>query len=70
MNNPQKKDLFPRLPKTCCRVVGMNDKGLAFCSAPALYWYQHNEDICSYCEEHNYVCGEQILRPAKNKRKK
>ena len=31
-----------------------------WCRAPAAHWYEHNMDICSYCEEHNYACGRKI----------
>ncbi len=47
------------LPTTCCSNIG--DSVFKSCDKPALYWYKHNDDICSYCEEHNYQCGEQIL---------
>lgn len=30
------------------------------CDKPATHWYLHNNDICSYCDEHNYICGEDL----------
>ncbi len=44
------------IPTDCCKVVGYQPK-LQYCHRPAQYWYDHNGDICSYCEDHNYQCG-------------
>lgn len=46
----------------CCRNVGV--KKLVYCDKPATHWYLHNDDVCSYCDEHNYQCGEKIDNPA------
>jgi hypothetical protein len=43
----------------CCKNVGV-DKFQA-CGKPAKTFYKHDEDICSYCEEHDYCCGEPII---------
>ncbi len=50
------------LPMSCCKVVegDPDDKGIQVCGKLACHWYMHNGDICSYCEEHNYACGEKI----------
>ncbi len=48
------------MPATCCMNVG--DTGFVPCDAPAVVWYSHNEDVCSYCEKHDYACGELIER--------
>lgn len=51
-----------KLPKTCCSVTGKDQNdNIIFCDELAKHWYIHNNDICSYCEEHNYVCGEEII---------
>lgn len=52
-------EAYQELPKTCCMNIA---KGGPFqaCDKPAVYWYKHNEDICSFCIEHNYQCGEPI----------
>jgi hypothetical protein len=53
------------LPKTCCKAI--YDSGTKYpcpCDKPATRWYLHNEDICSFCEEHNYVCGIPIAEGA------
>ena len=42
----------------CCKNVG-SDK-FEPCNRKAKTFYKHGEDICSYCEEHDYCCGEQI----------
>lgn len=47
------------LPKTCCMNVA-KDNSFQACDKPAVYWYKHNEDICSFCIDHNYQCGEPI----------
>ena len=33
---------------------------LQLCGKPAKTFYQHNDDICCYCEEHDYCCGTPI----------
>jgi len=43
---------------TCCKNIGTN--GIKFCNKPAKHWYLHEDNICSYCEGHNYVCGTKI----------
>lgn len=30
------------------------------CGQPAKYLYNHNAEICAYCDTHNYQCGEKI----------
>ena len=48
-------------PTTCCSNISNSDyEGFQSCDETAMYFYLHNEDICSYCEKHNYVCGEQL----------
>jgi len=47
-----------QLPSKCCMNVGR--EGFVSCDKPAAYWYRHNEDICSYCGEHDYQCGTPI----------
>jgi len=44
-------------PTTCCKNVGGHYE---ICDEVACHFYLHNEDVCSYCEEHNYVCGEEL----------
>ncbi len=46
------------LPETCCKNVGAQN--FIACNKPATHWYQHNQDICSYCDEHDYQCGTPI----------
>lgn len=46
------------LPQECCRNIG--NGRLVYCDRPATHWYLHNDDICSYCDEHDYQCGEKI----------
>lgn len=54
------------LPKTCCKNVGI--QGFVSCDKPATHWYLHDEDICSYCEEHDYQCGLKIdMTPVSNR---
>jgi len=43
----------------CCKNIGI-DKFQA-CGKPAKTFYKHDDDICSYCEEHDYCCGEPII---------
>lgn len=47
------------LPESCCMNIG-GAGPIKFCDKPATHWYQHNEDICSYCDEHDYQCGAPI----------
>ena len=49
---------FVDFPTTCCSVIG----GINYetCDEVACYFYLHNEDICSYCIKHNYICGEEL----------
>ncbi len=49
---------FSDFPTTCCSNIDGSD--LQSCNENARYFYLHNEDICSYCEKHNYICGEQL----------
>lgn len=51
------------LPCFCCKVIGQGaiDQPPVICGKPAVRWYRHGEDVCSYCEEHPSVCGEPIL---------
>lgn len=48
------------LPKLCCMNVGGHS--VKWCGQEATVWYKHygTEDICSYCEQHDYDCGEKI----------
>lgn len=59
-------------PRHCCKNVatGKGDRKQSFrseaepiksCDKLAKYWYLHNDDICSYCVEHNYVCGYKLI---------
>jgi len=52
---PELELTIASLPKTCCKNVGTECVG--FCNKPAQHWYKHNEDICSYCDEHKCECG-------------
>lgn len=45
--------------------MNIGNEGFIACDKPATFWYRHNDDICSYCDEHNYACGE-MVRPDKN----
>ncbi len=47
------------LPKSCC--FSVSSKKFKPCGETAIYWYHHGNDICSYCEEHNFPCGKPIL---------
>jgi hypothetical protein len=47
-------------PKECCLNVS-NGGPFEACGQQASHWYKHNDDICSYCNKHNYVCGEVII---------
>ena len=54
-----------KLPKYCCKNVG-GDGPFKPCGAFATHWYTHSgnaEEICSFCDEHNYVCGIPINDP-------
>ena len=52
---------FSDFPTTCCsNISGPDYEDFQPCDESACHFYLHNEDICSYCEEHNYVCGEQL----------
>lgn len=55
--DPINKD---KLPTSCCKNVAGLGEPFRSCDKPAAYWFKHNEDICSYCFEHRYVCGEEI----------
>ena len=50
---------------TCCKNVGGTGPFKA-CGAPPTYWYVHNgnleEGICSFCDQHNYVCGKRVVQ--------
>lgn len=50
---------FAALPRQCCMNVA---RGGPFksCNKRASHWYEHNADTCSYCDEHDYVCGAAI----------
>lgn len=47
-----------RVDRFCCKNVG--DVYFKACGKPAVHFYLHDRDICPYCEEHNYACGEKI----------
>lgn len=42
----------------CCKNIG-HDRYKA-CGQPATLFYAHNGDVCPYCPEHDYPCGELI----------
>ena len=44
-------------PKTCCKNAAKGDEPFRSCGKPAAHWFLHDEDICSYCDEHKYTCG-------------
>jgi hypothetical protein len=45
----------------CCRNINSkHDEALVACDEPAKHFYLHNGGVCSYCDEHNYACGEPI----------
>lgn len=44
-------------PTECCSYIWGK-----CCDKPAEHFYFHNKNICSYCEEHNYSCGELLLK--------
>ena len=46
-------------PKECCSNVADGGPFKA-CGKQAAHWYNHDGDICCYCEKHNYVCGTPI----------
>lgn len=48
--------------KTCCSNVA-NDGQFVPCNEPASYWYFHNDGACSFCKDHNCVCGERVYPP-------
>lgn len=52
--------LTTKLPKTCCRNVSSMMGEFKECGKPATLWYQHGNDVCSFCEEHDSQCGEPI----------
>lgn len=45
----------------CCKNVGA--EVFRSCDKPAVFFYRHGDSICSYCEEHNYVCGQRLDQP-------
>jgi hypothetical protein len=47
------------LPKTCCMNVGTD--GYKACGLPAAHWFRHDTDVCSYCPQHKYQCGDTLL---------
>jgi hypothetical protein len=44
----------------CCKNVGFD--GFVACGRPATKFYRHGDSICSYCDEHDYVCGQSLER--------
>ena len=46
--------------ETCCMNIGKNE--FKSCDKIATSWFLHDEDICSYCNDHPYVCGEPITK--------
>jgi hypothetical protein len=52
-------ELINPLPTTCCMNVGGHGT-FQSCGKTATHWYHHNEDVCSYCDEHDYQCGEPL----------
>lgn len=56
---------------TCCMVIKHgNDGKLVFCDKLAESFYKHNGDVCSYCKEHDYVCGEPLAEEQVEKRER
>ena len=49
------EDGSQKIPQTCCKNVG-ND-GFISCDKPAITWYIHGRDVCSFCKDHDYQCG-------------
>ena len=47
------------LPDTCCRNAAHERglEGFVPCGETATKWYLHGQDICSYCDRHDYPCG-------------
>lgn len=51
------------IPDKCCKCTGNGPDGRAlYCGEPTTNWCLHNEDVCSYCEKHRYVCGVQLVK--------
>lgn len=45
----------------CCKNVGEN--GFVACGRPATKYYRHDDSVCTYCDEHDYQCGQPIECP-------
>ncbi len=43
----------------CCSNIGGRGP-VKWCDKPAKYFYLHNGSVCTYCTNHNYVCGEKL----------
>lgn len=48
-----------QLPSTCCKNIG-GAGPIQLCEKPATHWYLHNDEVCSFCDEHDYQCGTPI----------
>ena len=51
---------------TCSKYISPDDttKPSVPCEKHAKTFYLHNDDICCYCAEHDYQCGEQVSEDA------
>lgn len=58
--NTKRISLLNNLPELCCKVIGSKDNKPITCDKEAKHLYIHNDAVCSYCDEHDYVCGEKI----------
>jgi hypothetical protein len=60
MNDETIKSIMA-LPSTCCKNVAVRGP-FQSCGKTATHWYHHNDDICSYCDQHDYQCGTPIRK--------
>ena len=56
--------MSPRLPDTCCMNVG-GPAAARGCGLPATRRYRHNDVVCSYCGQHDYVSRREQVRAAR-----
>ena len=52
-----------KMSGTCGKNVGGCGSFVA-CGKPAVRWYKHNDDVCAWCADHDYVCGDPMPPPA------
>lgn len=45
----------------CCKNIA-TDGPFTACGQEAKHFYSHDGDICSYCDAHNYQCGEKVVQ--------